>query len=111
MKKFKRVELINDDNNICLLHDLHGKYLINGLLSLPRGFVSLDARYIPLIITFIRFSFFLLSRPWICYWILHALNLLNQEPKHLYPSLIKTINSFQATEGGYGGGPDQLSHW
>lgn len=37
----------------------HIKYLHGGLQRLPAGYVSLDA-----------------SRPWICYWIVHSLALL-----------------------------------
>lgn len=50
------------------------------------------------------------SRPWIIYWILHALYLLNAEPTHLYPQIIQTLNSMQCDTGGFGGGPQQLSH-
>ena len=36
------------------------------------------------------------SRPWICYWILHALYLLDREPVHLYPNMIDTIRAMRS---------------
>lgn len=91
--------IINGENEIRLMRDLHAVYLKKGLLGLPGGFVSLDA-----------------SRPWLCYWILHALYLLKREPVHLYPSVVSFLSHCQnqcgsgAGVGGFGGGPTQLSH-
>ena len=39
-----------------------------------------------------------LSRPWILYWVLHALYLLDKEPTHLYPQVIETLQSMQKPE-------------
>ena len=64
------------------------------------------------------------SRPWICYWILHALYLLDREPVHLYPRVVASIKAMKSRplhlgeENGhkgswgsaYGGGPSQLAH-
>jgi protein farnesyltransferase subunit beta len=50
------------------------------------------------------------SRPWILYWILHALNLLQQEPYHAYSRIIESLRRMQSPTGGYGGGPGQLPH-
>jgi len=55
---------------LLLLRDRHTRYLQGGLGQLPGGFVSLDA-----------------SRPWICYWVLHGLALLEAPlPKHISAS-------------------------
>jgi protein farnesyltransferase subunit beta len=79
LEKFRAGALVNADNEIRLLRDKHAEYLTAGLSKdLVPGFVSLDA-----------------SRPWICYWILHALYLLDKEPVHLYPRVIATLASFQ----------------
>jgi len=43
-----------------LLRRQHVQYLHTGLGALPNGFVALDA-----------------GRPWICYWVVHALALLD----------------------------------
>ena len=43
-----------------LLRQEHIEYLYEGLEELPAGYASLDA-----------------GRPWICFWIIHSLNLLN----------------------------------
>ncbi|XP_043203524.1 protein farnesyltransferase subunit beta-like isoform X1 [Amphibalanus amphitrite] len=51
------------------------------------------------------------SRPWLCYWILHALDVLG----HTLPvEQVDTVTAFlarcQSAEGGFGGGPGQLPH-
>ena len=51
----------------------HIKYLLGGLQRLPSGYVSLDA-----------------SRPWLCYWIVHSLALL-QAP---LPSTVRVAGGF-----------------
>jgi len=43
-----------------LLRQEHIEYLYEGLEELPAGYASLDA-----------------GRPWICFWIIHSLNLLS----------------------------------
>lgn len=93
LQRFRVNELLNDNNEIRLLRRNHAEYLTNGLTYLSAGFVSLDA-----------------SRPWIIYWILQALYLLNEEPVHLYPRIISTLATIQNNSGGFGGGPLQLSH-
>eukprot|EP00878_Enallax_costatus_P019839 GHUV01020944.1.p1 GENE.GHUV01020944.1~~GHUV01020944.1.p1 ORF type:complete len:411 (+),score=108.03 GHUV01020944.1:536-1768(+) len=83
------------DEFLLLLRDRHARYLQGGLGELPSGFISLDA-----------------SRPWICYWILHGLALLDQpSPRHLSADQIITfLSSCQHPDGGYGGGPGQIAH-
>ena len=96
LSKLRKADVLNEDNEIRLMRDLHAKYLERGLSNgLPSGFVSLDA-----------------SRPWMCYWILHALYLLKREPTHLYGAVVPFLSRCQneATTGGFGGGPGQLSH-
>mmetsp|Transcript_3649 Transcript_3649/g.5447 ORF Transcript_3649/g.5447 Transcript_3649/m.5447 type:complete len:450 (-) Transcript_3649:495-1844(-) len=93
--------LSNDDNDfeILLLRQKHIQYLTKALSStLPAGFVSLDA-----------------SRPWVIYWTLHSLDLLNALP--CVKTLSKIIDTLQRcfTEehdgsGGFGGGPQQMPH-
>ena len=79
--------------DICLLREKHIKYLLTGLGNLSSGYVSLDA-----------------SRPWIAYWCLHSLDLLDAVPPPLVPNVITTLKAFQNQGGGFGGGPMQLSH-
>ncbi|KAH9259380.1 hypothetical protein BASA81_002423 [Batrachochytrium salamandrivorans] len=75
------------------------EYLESGLLGrLNPGFSSLDA-----------------SKPWLCYWMLHALSLLGAD--HVFlddqvaDKVIATLNQCQnAKSGGYGGGYLQLAH-
>lgn len=93
LERFRLNELLNESNEIRLLRRNHVEYLTNGLTYLSAGFVSLDA-----------------SRPWIIYWILQALYLLDAEPVDLYPRVITTLASMQNSSGGFGGGPMQLSH-
>ena len=63
LKQLLEKEFVSSSGQVRLLRKQHVMYLTKALSSnLPGGFVSLDA-----------------SRPWICYWILHALNLLDSE--------------------------------
>ena len=43
-----------------MFHHKHASYLARAIRSLPRGFTSLDA-----------------SQSWLCYWILHSMELLS----------------------------------
>lgn len=107
----------NEDGvGLCRLQ--HASYAGRGLRGLPGGYSSLDA-----------------SRPWLCYWILNALDLLNALPapsstlsatskpptKRPASSSSSTLASMtsrvvdflkrcQAPTGGFGGGPGQLPH-
>eukprot|EP00741_Cyanophora_paradoxa_P021298 tig00021348_g20558.t1 len=71
------------------------KFLLKGLVNLPAGFVSLDA-----------------SRPWLCYWILHALDLLDAVPRtsDQVSYVIDFLRRCQHPTGGFGGGPGQVPH-
>lgn len=98
--------------------DAHIRFLLKGLGTLSRGFTSLDA-----------------SKPWICYWILHSLDLMNalppqevlerwvclwtcfhrlRSPRNLMQrtlySVLDTLLLCQNETGGFGGGFGQLSH-
>lgn len=88
------------DNNKLILsrakisRELHSKYLKEGLKTLPTSFQALDA-----------------SHPWLCYWILHALTLLgNVIPKTQTSHIVEYLSKCQSPHGGFGGGPNQLSH-
>eukprot|EP00775_Hariotina_reticulata_P002241 gene2241-2553_t len=80
---------------LLLLRDRHARYLQGGLGQLPAGFVSLDA-----------------SKPWICYWVLHGLVLLEHPlPRSITEDqIIAFLSSCQHPTGGYGGGPGQMPH-
>jgi len=74
----------------------HLSYLLKGLKGLSSGYACLDA-----------------SRPWLVYWIVHAIDLLGgmhllQEPS---PSdLVKFLAKCQHKDGGFAGGPLQDPH-
>lgn len=73
----------------------HERFL-SGLLNarLPPPFKSLDA-----------------SRTWLIYWAAHGLALLGAPlDEHMRLRVKDTINSCQNKEGGFGGGPGQMSH-
>lgn len=78
-----------------LLRSAHVQYLHNGLGQLSAAFASLDA-----------------SRPWICYWILHSLALLDAKlpTKPNAKDVVFFLSCCQSPEGGYGGGPMQMAH-
>lgn len=73
----------------------HTAFLTRLLKSpLPMHFTGLDA-----------------SRPWLLYWTVHSLALFDGEldaPAKL--RIVETLQKFQNTDGGFGGGPGQLSH-
>jgi len=84
----------NEDNDKKeLVREKHVRYLIAALRGLSSGFVTLDA-----------------SRPWICYWVTHALHLLESDPIDVYPHLIRTLSLIQNSTGGFGGNIKQESH-
>ena len=52
------------------------------------------------------------SRPWILYWILHSLELLDYyitDPVQI-DAIINFLGLCQNPDGGFGGGPGQISH-
>ncbi|XP_076054899.1 farnesyl transferase beta subunit isoform X2 [Oratosquilla oratoria] len=83
-----------DEKAPTLTRDRHTGYLKRGLKNLPEAFSCLDA-----------------SRPWLVYWGLHALELLDEK---LEAEEQKDVANFlkicQNTVGGFGGGPGQYSH-
>jgi len=86
--------LCMDVSKLVLNRAAHIKFLRAGLESLPNGFAALDA-----------------SRPWLCYWILHSLSILDALPE---PSLLDKVAIFldkcQDVNGGFAGGPGQDPH-
>lgn len=61
---------------------------------LPRMFTGLDA-----------------SRPWILYWSVHSLALFNADlDTGSKGRMVETLKRCQNEDGGFGGGPGQLSH-
>jgi len=87
--------IVNDDDGAPhLLRDGHIHYIRSGLRYLRSAFAGLDA-----------------SRPWMVYWMLHALNLLGVRPSAYYDDAIVFLARCQnAATGGFGGGPGQLAH-
>ena len=80
---------------LVLNKEQHVSYLYGGLQHLPSGFIVLDS-----------------SRPWICYWIVHSLALLDAPLPAEVPADAVTdfLALCQDPEGGFGGGPMQLPH-
>lgn len=50
------------------------------------------------------------SRPWMIYWITHGLALLGNDAQVFHERIIDTLSHFQNPSGGFGGGPNQLTH-
>lgn len=74
--------------------DAHLAYLTDGLDPLPAAFVSLDA-----------------NMPWICYWIIHSMDLLDYRiPETLASRVMNTLALCQHPNGGFGGGKNQEPH-
>ncbi|TPP66847.1 Farnesyltransferase subunit beta [Fasciola gigantica] len=72
----------------------HINYLTRKLVNLPTSFESLDA-----------------SQPWLAYWMIHSLRLLNFTiSDEMKQQLIRFLASTQHVDGGFGGGPYQFPH-
>jgi protein farnesyltransferase subunit beta len=71
-----------------LNREAHIQYLQKALRGLGGGWASLDA-----------------SKPWLCYWITHSLELLDAPfSPELTTNLINYLNKCQNPNGGFGGG-------
>ncbi|XVF60320.1 hypothetical protein PTKIN_Ptkin08bG0035600 [Pterospermum kingtungense] len=77
-----------------LQRENHLEYLTKGLRQLGPSFCVLDA-----------------NRPWMCYWILHSIALMDEfvDPE-LEDNTIDFLSRCQDPNGGYGGGPGQMPH-
>ncbi|XP_067895576.1 protein farnesyltransferase subunit beta [Heterodontus francisci] len=77
-----------------LQREKHFQYLKKGLRHLSESYSCLDA-----------------SRPWLCYWILHSLELLGEPLDECMASNIcQFLTRCQSPNGGFGGGPGQEPH-
>ncbi|CAG8596051.1 16768_t:CDS:10 [Funneliformis caledonium] len=93
-KLFKAVRDEKSLNTIKLNRESHIEYISDGLKGLSKYLVVLDA-----------------SKPWLCYWMLHSLDLLDYElSTGLIKRAISTISKLQNPTGGFCGGPGQISH-
>ena len=83
---------LRDTNNIVgegvsLLRDKHLHYLKKGIRHLSVNFETLDA-----------------SQPWMCYWILHSMALLDSEiPVDVAKDVVGFLSKCQSLTGGFGG--------
>ena len=92
------VGLLDDNNLLQLLRAKHVRYSQAGLFGLKGYMKVLDA-----------------SRPWLIYWMLHSLALLDALPDDpdFDARVVSTLSHMarkQTCRGGYGGGPQQLPH-
>lgn len=88
------LEVLGIDPEFPLHRTKHVKYLLRGLRHLSDSYECLDA-----------------SRPWLCYWILHSLDLLKETVSPFVTSeVVDFLGRCQHSEGGFGGGPGQVPH-
>lgn len=85
--------MLDDRRRPRLMRERHVAYLMKGLGGLGGSYVALDA-----------------SRPWLCYWILHGMDLLDALPEEKIDDCVATLAKCRSPTGGYGGGPQQLAH-
>ncbi len=77
-----------------LQRDEHVMYLLSALEGLSPSFAGLDS-----------------SKPWLCYWIWHALDLLGEPvSQRLALRTVEFLRHCQDASGGFCGGPQQLPH-
>ena len=85
--------MLDDRRRPRLMRERHVAYLMKGLGGLGGSYVALDA-----------------SRPWLCYWVLHGMDLLDALPEEKIDDCVATLAKCRSPTGGYGGGPQQLAH-
>lgn len=93
---YECLRTVNECGTECplLWRDRHIIFLKKGLTTIPQPYESLDS-----------------SRPWLCYWILHSLDLLDELISNdLKAHIIQFLARCQCPDGGFGGGPGQQSH-
>ncbi|KAM7156135.1 protein farnesyltransferase subunit beta isoform 3-T3 [Molossus nigricans] len=79
---------------LVLQREKHFHYLKRGLRQLTDAYECLDA-----------------SRPWLCYWVLHSLELLDEPiPQTVATDVCHFLELCQSPDGGFGGGPGQYPH-
>jgi len=82
------------NNDIKLDRKRHVNFLKRNLKEVPRGYTTLDA-----------------SRPWMLYWSLHGLGLLEEGlDRQQQLSIAAFLARCQSPQGGFGGGPGQDAH-
>ncbi len=93
--KFADFAQADQQDTLKILRKLHIQYAQEGLGALPSGYVSLDS-----------------GRPWICFWILHSLALLEGSLPETSTAadVVAFLDLCQSVSGGYGGSPGQLPH-
>lgn len=92
-RQFEKKASIDPELPILNKH-VHSRLLKSWLEGLPKNYECLDA-----------------SRPWLVYWILHSLWLLNDMPDaETLSHIVQFLSHCQHEEGGYGGGPCQMPH-
>ncbi|XP_046859213.1 protein farnesyltransferase subunit beta-like [Xenia sp. Carnegie-2017] len=87
-------EISDSISELLLQRKKHIQYCTRGLSKLSSSYECLDA-----------------SRPWLCYWILHSLELLDQPiTQFIAKNVAEFLIKCQSPRGGFGGGPGQLPH-
>lgn len=88
------LKLYQLNNEPILARQKHISFLKKSLFHLTEAYQCLDS-----------------SRPWLCYWILHSLQILGERLEcHEYAKIIGFLAKCQSPEGGFGGGPGQYPH-
>lgn len=79
---------------ITLRRDEHITYLMSAFEGLSHGYAGLDS-----------------SKPWLCFWIVHALDLLGHDlSRRMVVRVAEYLSHCQAPSGGFCGGPQQQAH-
>ena len=95
-----------------LLRTAHINYLLS-IFTLP----SQSTTHVPAVtsapLPSVYSKLYHASQPWLCYWSLHALDLLSAVPlsTEFLESVLDFLDTcFDGKNGGYGGGPGQIAH-
>ncbi|XP_015116348.1 protein farnesyltransferase subunit beta [Diachasma alloeum] len=88
------LKLYNLNREPLLTKSRHIGFLKKSLINISAAYECLDC-----------------SRPWLCYWGLHALQILGERLEvDEYQKIVQFLSKCQDPEGGFGGGPGQYPH-
>lgn len=94
----------DEHGNICFMRDQHIQYCRKHLGTLGGAYMSQCSAY---------FSFFPVfnknRKPWLYYYVLNSLDLLNAEAIDCYPQAINSIEACRCALGGYAGSHLEVS--
>lgn len=92
----------DENGDICFMRDQHIHYCRKHLGTLGGAYMSQCSAYL-------YFVHFYIRKPWLYYYVLNSLDLLNAEAIDCYPQAINSIEACRCALGGYAGSHLEVS--